>query len=280
MAGRLLQYSGLITKTRAMKGRLLKREEFEQIVEFQTVQETIEFLREQESYGKIYGGHEEIQHRGQVEALIHNSILEDYRKLYRFSNQQQRLALELYQEQLQYSEDIPQLETEYFIRVWKDIGKFRDGQMQKVLKEVFGTQIDWLNIMWMYRAKQFFRQSPAEIYAMLIPVQYKLKKSEFRQLLEAEQQEEFIRVLSRTAYFKGREALVKLQDEISYHYVMQKMYNRICKRYPASMAPVFQYFYEKEQEIAHLTTALEGIRYQVPSRDIRELILNTMEPTR
>ena len=82
MAGGLLQYSGLVTKTRAMKSRLLKREDFERITEFQTVQETIGFLREQESYGRIYGGHEEIQHRGQVEALIHHSIEEDYQKLY------------------------------------------------------------------------------------------------------------------------------------------------------------------------------------------------------
>ena len=81
MAGELLEYSGLVTKTRAMKSRLLRQEDFEPITEFQTVPETIVFLREQESYGKIYGGHEEIQHRGQVEALIYHSIQEDYRKL-------------------------------------------------------------------------------------------------------------------------------------------------------------------------------------------------------
>lgn len=55
MAGELLQYSGLVTKARAMHGRLLKREDFERIADFQTVAETIGFLREQESYGKIYG---------------------------------------------------------------------------------------------------------------------------------------------------------------------------------------------------------------------------------
>ena len=100
MAGGLLQYSGLVTKTRAMKSRLLKREDFERITEFQTVQETIGFLREQESYGRIYGGHEEIQHRGQVEALIHHSIEEDYQKLYQFGNGKQRKALKLYEEQI------------------------------------------------------------------------------------------------------------------------------------------------------------------------------------
>lgn len=139
--------------------------------------------------------------------------------------------------------------------------------------EVFGTQIDWLNIMWIYRAKQFFHEKPQEIEKILIPVYYKLRKEQCQQLLEAEHTEEFQRILGNTSYFKGREALVKLQDEISYHHVMGKMYQRLCQKYPSSMAPVFYYFYQKEQEIEHLTAALEGIRYQLPAKDIRELIL-------
>ncbi len=273
MAGRLLEYSGLVTKTRAMKGRLLGREDFERISEFQTVQETISFLREQESYGRIYGGHEEIQHRGQVEALIHHSIQEDYKKLYRFANERQRRALKLFFEQFQFEDPARAVEAPYFIRAWKEIDTFPGKQMRYVLLEVFGTQIDWLNIMWIYRGKQFFHQEPQEIERMLIPIQYKLKKEEFRRLLESAGTESFPGILGSTAYFIGREALVKLQDEISYRYVMKKMYERLCKKHPSSMAPVYYYFYQKEQEIQNLTAALEGIRYQLPPKDIRELIL-------
>lgn len=272
MAGGLLEYSGLVTKTRAMKGRLLRREDFERITEFQTVQETIGFLREQESYGRIYGGHEEIQHRGQVEALIHNSIQEDYRKLYRFANDRQRRAMELYARQF-----LPEGETavgaSYFQSVWKEIERFQDRRMRQVLREVLGTQIDWLNIMWIYRGKEFFHQNPQELEPILIPVQYRLRKAEYENLLSAQNAKEFQRILADTAYFKGRKALVRLEDEISYRFVMEKMYQRVCAKYPASMAPVFYYFYKKEQEIEHLTTALEGIRYQLPAKDIRELIL-------
>ncbi len=273
MAGELLQYSGLITKTRAMQKRLLKKEDFERITEFQTVQETIEFLKAQESYGKIYGGREEIKHRGQVEALIYNSILEDYQKLYHFGNKQQREAMKLYLPQLRYKESNTRIEISYFVEVWKKIEKFSRKQMKQVLQEAFGTQIDWLNIMWMYRGKQFFHQKPKEMESMLIPVHYKLKKIELQRLLTLEHMEEFQKILSNTVYFKGREALVKIQDEISYHQVMQKMYQCLCRKYPSSMALIFYYFYEKEREIERLTTALEGIRYQVPAKDIRELIL-------
>ncbi|WP_075719815.1 V-type ATPase subunit [Roseburia sp. 499] len=273
MAGELLQYSGLITKIKAMEGRLLTREDYEHILEFQTVNETIAFLREQQIYGKIYGGHDEIQHRGQVEALIYNSIREDYESICRFCNPVQRKALRLYEKQVQYENAVPQLDTSYFTEVWKKISIFRQKKMKEILREVFGTQIDWLNIMWMYRAKRFFGQNEAEIYAILIPAHYKLKKSEIQHMAEAGKIEDFLKIVGNTAYFKGKEALVQLQDEVSYHQVMQRMYRRLCRKYPVSLAPVFSYLYQKEQEIQRLTSALEGIRYQVPEQDIRTLVL-------
>lgn len=273
MAEELLGYSGLVTKARAMRGRLLKREDFERITEFQTVQETISFLKEQENYGSIYGGHEEIQHRGQVEELIYHSIWEDYRKLYRFGNQSQRRVMELYLPQLQFQTMSSEVDAAYFVRIWKEIGRFSDKKAQSILQEIFGTQIDWLNIMWIYRAQHFFHQKPESVRTILIPVHYKVRKEEISQLLETEFSEEFEEILRNTVYFRGKGETVKIQDEISYHQVMEKMYRRICRREPFSMAPVLYYFYLKELEIAHLTTALEGIRYQLPPKDIRKMIL-------
>lgn len=273
MAGGLLEYSGLVVKVKAMRGRLLGREDFERITEFRTVQETISFLREQESYRKIYGGREEIQHRGQVEELIHDSIREDYRRLCRFGNDSQRMAMDLYMERLKSGGASSEADASYFTKAWEETGKFKGKRMRRILREAFGTQIDWLNIMWIYRARHFFHQSPQAAGEMLIPVQYKLKREECRMLLEAEQAEEFRGILANTAYYRGRDALVRIEDEVSYHHVMRKMYRRLCRKYPFSIAPVFFYFYEKEQEIEHLTTALEGIRYQLAPKDIREMIL-------
>lgn len=42
-----------------------------------------------------------------------------------------------------------------------------------------------------------------------------------------------------------------------------------------SIAPVLQYFYDKEHEIDMLTTILEGVRYQIPAKEIQELVLVT-----
>lgn len=271
--GGLLEYSGLVAKSRAMRGRLLTREDFERVTEFQTVQEVIAFLREQESYGKIYGGREEIQHRGQVEELIYHSVKEDYRKLSRFGNGSQRRALALYFEQLALKEAPSSDDVPYFVRAWDEIGGFPGKGMRRALREIFGTQIDWLNIMWIYRARHFFHQEPQAIAGMLIPVCFKLRRQERQALMEAEQAEEFGMVLQETSYFRGRDALVRVQDEVSYRYVMEKMYRQVCRKYPFSIAPVYYYLYQKELEAQYLTTAIEGIRYQLPSKDIREMIL-------
>ena len=273
MVGELLQYSGLVTKIRAMAGRLLTQEEYECILGFQTVDETIAYLKEEKTYGKIYSGHDEIKHRGQVEALIYNSIRMDFEKICRFCNPVQRQAIKLYEPQLQYENAAPELNQDYFLRTWKQINRFPKKDTKKILREVFGTQIDWLNIMWVYRAKRFFRQQDAEIIPYIIPVYYKLKKTELQNMIRAQSIEEFEKNVGNTAYFKGKDAFLPLQDEISYHQVMLRMYRRICKKYPASLAPVFYYLYQKEQEIQKLTSILEGIRYQVAKQDIRMIIM-------
>ena len=36
-----------------------------------------------------------------------------------------------------------------------------------------------LNIQWIYRAKKYFNLSPADIYALLIPIQYKISTVRF-----------------------------------------------------------------------------------------------------
>ena len=191
MVGELLQYSGLVTKIRAMAGRLLTQEEYERILGFQTVDETIAYLKEEKTYGKIYSGHDEIKHRGQVEALIYNSIRMDFEKICCFCNPVQRQAIKLYEPQLQYENAAPELNQDYFFKTWKQISRFPKKDAKKILREVFGTQIDWLNIMWVYRAKRFFRQQDAEIIPYIIPVYYKLKKTELQNMIRAQSIEEF-----------------------------------------------------------------------------------------
>lgn len=346
MPGKRMRYSGLITKTRAMSGKLLTKEQLMQLTELATVNEAINFLKETESYGPIYRGNDGIWHRGQAEAVIINSLFRDFEKLYQFSDAGQRPAFRFvflrYEtdmikkylkgllkeggqkpeekpdvffykhacfsiERLQnaatlqefeqclkgtpyerlfawlghsqtsrYADYAMQLDINYYAGVFKAAKRMKKSDLRQVLLEIYGTQSDWLNIMWIYRSKRFYSQTQAELYASLIPNTYRLKKEEQDRLIAAQDLGEMNKILENTGYFKGKDAFVEMEDELSYRKILGAAYQRVSRKYPISIAPVLKYLYEKEQEIQYLTTIIEGIRYQVPPKDIKDMILITI----
>lgn len=342
MSGGLLEYSGLVTKTKAMSGRLLEEEDYIRLSEYETVDAFISFLREAEGYAPIFASHEEIAHRGQVEAVIRNSLYGDYKKLYQFAHGEQRAGLELiffryevnvlktcleyamtgshyelgylklifdghacydagmaaqaesfgellaavagtdYERllhrmsesgQMSYADYAFGLDVYYYKNAWKRKQKIRDKNVRRMMEILLGTEIDWQNIMWIYRSKRFYQMKPADIYVNLIPVAYRLKKEQLRQMIEAETVEGFTEHLAKTAYFKGKDAVASLGEELTERKVMEKTYRLVCRKYPMSLAPVLKFLYDKEHEIDLLTSILEGIRYQLPAREIKELVL-------
>lgn len=343
MSGGLLQYSGLVTKTRAMHGRLLSKENYIRLSEYENVEEFIAFLREYGNYAPTYRSHEEIHHRAQVEAVINDSLYADYMKLYRFAGIQQRKGLEIlffryevnvlkasleYVKKggreympgelnsffdghtcydtsalvqaknmqefmmalegtryeglmrrmtenpgLRFADYASQLDIYYYQNAWKMKDALAGKKMRSIFTRILGTEIDWLNIMWMYRFKRFYNMKTADIAVNMIPIQYRLKKQETRKLLDAGNLSEFESILAKTVYFTEKDAVVKLGDEITFRHIMDRTYDQICRKYPMSVAPVLKYLYDKENEIDILTTILEGVRYRIPAREIQELVL-------
>lgn len=341
MAGGLLEYSGLVTKTKAMRARLLGADDYTAISEYESVTDFIAFLREQPAYAPVFERHGEVAHRGQVEAVIRDSLYMDYCKLYRFSGVHPRRALQFVfsryeinviknclqsamegngreitvsggfferhadfdlkavmaansvQELIQavtgteYESLLKELESAaeksyadyafaldiyYYKKVWKEITKVSDKETRQILEQIFGTEIDWQNLMWMYRAKRFYSMGEADVKKHQIPVSYRLRSAETKRLLETETAEQFVEFVRQTTYFRGKQAVLEPEDELTWERVMIRTYEKICKKHPMSVAPVLRYLYEKEHEIDLLTTALEGIRYRIPPYEIRDLI--------
>lgn len=345
MANGLLTYSGLATKTKAMRRRLLPMEELVRLTEYESVEDFISFLREYGGYVAVFADREDVAHRGQVEAVIGDSLYEDYGRIYRFAERGAREALwhvflryevdelkycleqviqrggwetgqrmgqffaghatfdtekvcgaETVQELVQalggtgyaamlervwqeangdYARCAAKMDIWYYRTAWKQLDGIKDKRTREICTRILGTEIDWQNMMWMYRAKRFFGSTPADVAANLIPVTYRLKKAELGRLLEAQGPEEFVRLVGESAYFTGRDSLVELGDEITYHAVMDATYRKLCGKYPMSIAPVLKYLYDKEREIDMLTTILEGVRYRIPAKEIQELVFIT-----
>ena len=72
----LMSYSGLTTKIRAMQSRLLKDENFREIVELPNVPAAVTYLKQQPSYAPILNtaGDAEL-HRGDIEKVLRQSCL-------------------------------------------------------------------------------------------------------------------------------------------------------------------------------------------------------------
>lgn len=64
----VMEYSGIVTKIRAMRAKLLKSEDYRKIAAMQTVTEVIYYLKETKSYGKLIDQMDEsLYHRGNIE---------------------------------------------------------------------------------------------------------------------------------------------------------------------------------------------------------------------
>ena len=343
MSGGLLQYSGLVTKTKAMHGKLLSEEELHYLSELEQVEDFIIFLRESKGYADIYESHEEIHHRAQVEAVLHDALYADYGKLYQFANGDQRSCLEIFflryeinvlkscfesairgnmeqnlsylnyffdkhssydtellvhtqniqefvmaldgtpyealfhrmqnNETMDYGDWMFQLDIYYYKTAWRLKDRIKDARAKQILTQILGTEIDWLNMMWIYRGRQFFRMKVADMQANTIPIYYRIRRETIQRLTETATDEEFLDIVRKTAYITEKDAILRMNDEITFQKVMDRTYGKLVKKYPQSIAPILKYLYDKEHEIDLLTMILEGVRYQIPSREIWEMIL-------
>ena len=94
--GHLLEYSGIVTKTRAMESRLLSPGQFQELASLHTIPEAVEYLKKNTAYAETLESLEPTQlHRGNIEKLLTQSLYRDYTKLYRFCGQKQRKFMEL-----------------------------------------------------------------------------------------------------------------------------------------------------------------------------------------
>lgn len=92
----LLVYSGIVTKTKALEAKVVKDSEYLMVANFESTADFISYLKSHPGYEKIFAGIDENQiHRGQVEAMIINCLYQDFSRLYRFSNPEQRKVLDI-----------------------------------------------------------------------------------------------------------------------------------------------------------------------------------------
>lgn len=93
----LLSYGALTTKIRAMRGHLLKEEDYQTMASFETVPEVAEYLSSFPSYYGLFSNLDgDGLHRGNIERLLADTLCRDYAKLHLFASAKQRRFFKLY----------------------------------------------------------------------------------------------------------------------------------------------------------------------------------------
>lgn len=160
------------------------------------------------------------------------------------------------------------LDLYYFSTIWKEKQKrFQDVDLE-MFERSFGFKIDLLNLQWIYRSKKYYDLSPADIFALMIPVHYKLRDEITSQLVNAQDVEEYNNVLKKTYYAK---LFPDIRGEILediYILLLDNVHSAGRRKAPYSLAILDSYLYEQEYEINKIITVLEGIRYGLETGEI------------
>lgn len=165
----------------------------------------------------------------------------------------------------------------YFKTIWKAREKLLGKKEQQILAECFGCQLDLMNVQWIYRSKKYYALPAADIYALLIPVQYRLKPAEIRRMVEAATLEEFFTALQSTRYgnFSAADAQAHPDLEALNEQIQNRIYHMVSRKNPYTIAILDSYLYFKELEKQRLVTTIEGIRYGLNPNDIIALVIKS-----
>lgn len=166
------------------------------------------------------------------------------------------------------------LDLYYFSHIWKLSQEFLKGEELKSLTSSFGSKIDMLNLQWIYRSKKYYHMTSADIYALLIPVSYRLKKQDLIRLVESTNMDDFNLNLSTTYYAKVMlpEVLEGENLERLYNKILNKINTISAKKNPYSVATINMYLTKKDHEVSLITTCLECIRYGLDSNETLKYI--------
>ena len=167
------------------------------------------------------------------------------------------------------------LDQYYFANIWSVKEKlFKRRDLEEITK-AYGNKFDMLNLQWIFRSKKYYHMDPADIYALLIPVHYRLSKNDIASLVEASDEEEFRKILDTTYYKKRFPELAPENLEEIYTLNLKTILETEARKYPHSVIMIYSYLYHKEHEVDRLTTAVECVRYGLSTAEILDYIHKT-----
>lgn len=138
-------------------------------------------------------------------------------------------------------------------------------------KKIIGSEIDLLNVLWIFRIKKYYKFEVQQLKKILIKRYYKLNPNMLNKIIGANTFEELKEIMEKTVYSKIFTEESELEDNINtYLYNINK---KIFKNDITSIAYIFAYINIIDYENNDIINTIEGIRYNMDKKEILKRIV-------
>jgi len=170
------------------------------------------------------------------------------------------------------------MEMKLYILFYKELMEKAESLSPKdkeIARKIIGTQVDFVNVQWIYRAIKYYDISPEEILIYSIPFGNKLTYHKLKILSYAKNIEEFKSLAKKhLSYSLFEEENDAFLDRAIYRHI----YKYIMKLDDngESIATSLVYIYTLYIEVQDLIALTEGIRYTLPENELRKYLVHTI----
>ena len=120
----------------------------------------------------------------------------------------------------------------YFSTMWKNRKKILKKKELELYTRDCGSKIDLLNVQWIYRAKKYYKMDSADIYSLLVPIQYKIPTDLIKEIVEAPGMEELEAAMQKTSYARHYDFNQQLTIEQMYTESLDHRYKTDRRPHP------------------------------------------------
>ena len=160
----------------------------------------------------------------------------------------------------------------HFSYYFEALKKINDKAEREVLLDVRGSEIDMLNIIWIYRSKAYYSMSAKEISDFLIPACHKLRPAQLADMAAAKSAEEVLGIVAGTRYAKSFDISDPEAMESAYKTHIEKLNAKIRREHPYSFAVIGAYAYDKKTEVDRIVRITESVRYGYDPKLIMDVL--------
>lgn len=162
------------------------------------------------------------------------------------------------------------LDSYFFSKMWKLKFKLTHEKDICYIKKIYGTTIDLVNIMTIYRSKKYYNLQDSNITPFLLPINYNLTKDDINSMIHADDIKGCIEAINKTKYALLTPNLDKRSIDSCANEILSNLQKRMGRGNINSFANIGSYFFFKRQEILSLITITESLKYNIGPKEIKK----------